>query len=174
MFCFLCSPGVWWLRWRPWQSCWPFSVGFLSGPRKSAGETEQSRWSPDAAALQGPSARTRTLKHSQQHTAWTTTSAVIDHDECMTLQLMYKHTHNTYNSEASPADREIDSGGHENICSVAPPHHYFLRDDGQLAARGNSVSLQDTDMSGTREADSQFTVISLSQQNVSFGLRDWW
>lgn len=82
-----------WWEWT-WQSCSPLSVGFPSGPRKSAGEIKQSRWSPDAAALQGSAARTRTLKHSQQHTAWTLTTA---------LTLMFTcepriHTRNGYNS----------------------------------------------------------------------------
>lgn len=111
------------LKWT-WQSCSPLSVGFLSGPRKSAGETEQSRWSPDAAALQGSSARTRKLERIQQHTAWTLMRALTPNDRYMNLQLRYKYWYNSAVRSYSCwfeqiINQEIDNIGHK-IFSIVP------------------------------------------------------
>lgn len=101
------------LKWT-WQSCSPLSVGFLSGPRKSAGETEQTMWSPDAAALQGSSANTT---HSL--------NPKLCHEVYMNLQLRYKCRFNSVVQRYSCwleqiINQGIDKTEHENIFSIIP------------------------------------------------------
>lgn len=138
---------------RGWQSCSPLSLGFHCGPRKSAGETGQSRWSPGAAAPQGSSARTRTLECRQHSsTAWTFTCSDINRqsDSCWSEQII---------------NQDIDQCEQWKQPLKSLHGCYFLtRGDGQSGALGNAVILHDTDMSRMWEANQRFPVISCPRQ----------